>query len=167
MHIYDLNHILANLDDLSADTEIPSYVTYIDTLSLECKLPSAQDIFTVFSRNMQSINAKFDYLSALVNDICTKGIGFSAMCLQESWLSKEDDVNFFQIPNYNIIHHGKTCSGHGGLTIYLHDNYSWKVRQYEQSDTCDGLFMERRSNQVSPVRIPLWYRFEDWAFSAV
>ena len=33
--INNLNHILGNLDDLSADTEIPSHATYIDTLSLE------------------------------------------------------------------------------------------------------------------------------------
>ena len=33
--INNLNHILGNLDDLSADTEFPSHVTYIDTLSLE------------------------------------------------------------------------------------------------------------------------------------
>ena len=69
--------------------------------------------------NIQSINAKFDFLSALVKDLSAKGIGFSAICLQECWLSKEDDVNFFQIPNYNIIHQGKTCSGHGGLIIII------------------------------------------------
>ena len=80
----NLNHILGNLDDLSADTEIPSHATYIDTLSLECKLPSAKEHFTVFSLNIQSTNAKFDYLSALVNDLSGKGIGFSAICLQES-----------------------------------------------------------------------------------
>ena len=121
--INNLNHILGNHDDLSADAEIPSHATYIDTLSLECKLPSAKDHFTVFSLNIQSINAKFDYLSALVNDLSGKGIGFSAICLQESWLSKEDDVNLFQIPNYNIIHHVKTCSGHGGVIIYFFHRY--------------------------------------------
>ena len=75
--INNLNHILGNLDDLSADTEIPSHATYIDTLSLECILPSAKEHFTVFSIHIQSINAKFDYLSALVNDLSGKGIGFS------------------------------------------------------------------------------------------
>ena len=125
------------------NTEIPSHVTYIDTLSLECKLPSAKETFTVFSLNIQSINAKFDYLSALVNDLSGKGNGFNVICLQESLLSKEDDVNFFQIPNYNIIHHGETCSGRGGLIIYLHENYSWKVRQlHEQSGTWEGLFID-------------------------
>ena len=134
--VINLNHILGNLDDLSADTEIPSHATDIGTLPLECRLPSAKENFTVFSLNIQSISAKFDYLSALVNDLSGKGIGFSAICLQESWLSKEDDENVFQLPNYNIIHHGKTCSGNGGLIIYLHENYSWKVRQlHEQSDT--------------------------------
>ena len=45
-----------------------------------------------------------------------------------------------------MIHHGKTCSGHGGLIIYLHENYSWKVTQFglhEQSDTWEGLFIDR------------------------
>ena len=42
-----------------------------------------------------------------------------------------------------MIHHGKTCSGHGGLIIFLHENYSWKVRQlHEQSDTWEGLFID-------------------------
>ena len=73
--INNLNHSLGNLDDLSANTEIPSHATYIDTLSLECKLPSAKEHFTVFSLNIQSINAKFDYLSTLVNDLSAKGLG--------------------------------------------------------------------------------------------
>ena len=75
--INNLNHILGNLDDLSADTEIPSHATYIDTLSLEWKLPSAKENFTVFSLNIESINAKFDYLSALVKYLSAKGVGFS------------------------------------------------------------------------------------------
>ena len=50
--VNNLNLILGNLDDLSADTEIPSHATYIDTLSLECKLPSAKETFTVFSLNI-------------------------------------------------------------------------------------------------------------------
>ena len=65
-------------------------------------------------------------------------------------VAKEDDVIFLQIPNYNIIHHGKTCSGHGGLIIYLLENYSWKVRQlHEQSDTCEGLFIDIYGDNLS------------------
>ena len=49
---------------------------------------------------------------------------------------------FLSNPKLHIIHHGKTCSDHGGLIIYLHENYSWKVRQlHEQSDTWDWIFI--------------------------
>ena len=63
---------------------------------------------------------------------------------------KEDDVIFLQIPNYIIIHHDKTCSGHGGLIIYLHKNYSWQIRQlHEQSGTWEGLFIDIYGDNLS------------------
>ena len=45
--INNLIHRLGNLDDLSVDTEIPSHANYVDTLSLECKLPSSKEKCTV------------------------------------------------------------------------------------------------------------------------
>ena len=47
------------------------------------------------------------------------------------------------ILSLSCLHQGKTCSGHGGIIIYLHENYSWQVRQlHEQRDTCEGLFID-------------------------
>ena len=40
-------------------------------------------------------------------------MAFSAICLQESWLTDDSDLSQYQLPNYNIIHQGKKCSGHG------------------------------------------------------
>ena len=40
---------------------------------------------------------------------------FSTICLQESWLTDDSDLSQYQLPNYNLIHQGKKCSGHGGL----------------------------------------------------
>ena len=68
--------------------------------------------------------------------------GFSAMCLQESWLSDDSDLSQYQLPNYNSIHQGKECCGHGGLLIYVHERYSHTVRDlHDPSDFWEGLFM--------------------------
>ena len=68
---------------------------------------------------------------------------FTAICLQESWLTDDSDLSQYQLPNYNIIHQGKKCSGHGGLLIYLHKRYSHAVRKlYDSCDFWEGLFID-------------------------
>ena len=119
----NLNHILGNLSDTSEDLAIFTHSSYIDMSQVEDKLTSSKDKFTVFSLNTQSIHAKFNYLYPLLLDLCNKNLGFSAICLQETWLSEDDNTSIYHIPNYNIVHQGKTCSGNGGLIIYIHDRY--------------------------------------------
>ena len=47
---------------------------------------------------------------------------FSALCFQETWFSDSMD----QIENYICISRGKLCSEHGGLAVYLHQNYNFE-----------------------------------------
>ena len=37
------------------------------------------------------------------------------ICLQETWLSENDDLSPFQIEGYNCVSKGKSCSNKGGL----------------------------------------------------
>ena len=139
----NLNHVLGNLSDTSEDLAIFTYSSYIDTSQLEDKLTSSKDKFTVFSLNTQSIHAKFNYLYPLFLDLCNKDLGFSAICLQETWLSEDDNTSIYHIPNYNIVHQGKTCSGHGGLIIYIHDRYQFEVRNLcPESRIWESLFID-------------------------
>ena len=96
----NLNHILSNSDDNNEDMTMLTHSPYIDTLKLNDALVSTKDNLTVFSLNIQSIN----YLSPLLLDLCNKGTGFSAICLQDSWFSEDSDLSQYHISNYNIIH---------------------------------------------------------------
>ena len=40
-----------------------------------------------------------------------------------------------QLPNYNCISSGKTCSNKGGLIIYLHELYDFKIKNYIPTST--------------------------------
>ena len=121
----NLIHILGNpeADGLTLFTNSP----YVDTTYLTEVLSTTKGKFTVFSLNVQSINSKFKYLYPLLLHLYNKDIGFSAICLQESWLSDDSDLSQIKMPNYNLIHKVKKCSGHGGLLIYLHKRYSYNV----------------------------------------
>ena len=89
--------------------------SYIDTSDLKDALASTKDKFTVFSLNVQSINSKFKLIYPLMLELNNADTAFSAICLQESWLTDDSDLSQYQLPNYNLIHQGKKISGHGGL----------------------------------------------------
>ena len=53
---------------------------------------------------------------------------FSAICLQETWLTDNDDMCLFSLPGYECISQGKHCIGKGGLVIYVDNTYTSKVK---------------------------------------
>ena len=83
--------------------------------------------FHILSLNIQSIHAKFNNLSIFINGLLQQKFEFSAICLQETWLSSEADLSLLQLENYNCIHQGKHSSEHGGLIIYLHKKYDYQI----------------------------------------
>ena len=100
----NLNHILGNLSYTYEDLAMFTNVPYIDTSQLEDKLTFSIEKFTVFSLNTQSKHAKLNFLYPLLLDLCNKNLGFNAICLQETWLSENDNTSIYcHIPNYSCI----------------------------------------------------------------
>ncbi len=89
------------------------------------KLLSMKDNFTILSTNIESINAKHSELEVFVHELREKGFEFSAICIQESWLSTQDKYAPMNITGYDLISQGKSCSAKGGLIIYLHDKFKY------------------------------------------
>ena len=105
--------------------------------------------FNILTLNTQSINAKFDQLIAMLSTLEDKNITFSAICLQETWLSDYHDVSLLHIPGYNMIHQGKRCCGHGGLIVYLQEQYNYSVRNmYDASNLWEGLFIDIQGDSI-------------------
>ncbi len=69
-----------------------------------------QNKFSIFSTNIQSINANIDELRIFIE--CLKRINytFGAICIQESWLSEDNDTSQIQFEGYNCILQGISCS---------------------------------------------------------
>ena len=108
-------------------------------------------LFSIFKEYM--LNLTIDNLSSM-------GLYFGAICLQETWLSSDADVSLLQIPGYKLIHQGSRCTRHGGLVIYLHEQYTYKLRNmYTRSDIWGGLFIDVSGHNLRrPITIGNIYR---------
>ena len=140
----DLNEILRSFDD-DPNNELRTYTDspYITLDSLVTLSSKKTDQFSILDLNIQSLNSKFDAFTALLSYLEQKCIGFSAICLQETWLSDNHDTTVFNIPGYHLVHSGKSSSECGGLIIYVSDTYSFSVKNvFRDSSLWEGLFIE-------------------------
>ena len=121
---------------------------------------SNQNEFVVLSLNIQSIKAKFDNFLAIINRLSSLGIFFGAICLQETWLTANADLSLLQMPRYKLIHQGHICSKHGGLLIYLNDDFTYDQRTlYKHSDIWEGVFVDVSGPSLNrPLTIGNIYR---------
>ena len=99
--------------------------------------------FTILSSNIESINAKFDELNLFLKDLETNGFQFGAICIQESWLSENDDISLFHLSNYYCISQDETCSNKGGLIIYLKTKFKYNIKNiHTETDSWECQFIE-------------------------
>ena len=113
----DLNEILQSDNSNDGEIDTSSISKYVNLSQLPSYISGSEYAFSVLSLNCQSINAKLNNINIILNEILSKSkTQFSAICLQETWLSgSPPDVSHLQIPGYNLFVLGATCSSHGGL----------------------------------------------------
>ena len=152
--------------DSQDDTNEPNLFElspYYDSTDFAEFISTTNDNFIVISLNCQSLAAKFDQLQIYINTYNDCHCRLSAICLQETWLSADSDLSLFQIEGYNLISSGKSSSAHGGVAIYLHETFKFKIiDKFISSDNWDGQFIEvllgNNYNNVNKVIIGNLYR---------
>ena len=116
--------------------------SYMDIVSLREALGSAKSTLSILSFNAQSINAKFDEFRIAIDQINEKH-PISFICVQESWLHSNSNLDILELRDYNMISKGKHCSGQGGLIIYVHDDFDYELfNVYENSTGWENLFIK-------------------------
>ena len=115
-----LNNIIDTHIDQSQITHISSYY---DSKNFSFLMNKHKNNFSVLSSNIQSINSKFSELEAYLYYLNESNFHFSAIALQESWLSDDADLSQLQLTDYKIVMQGKQSSTKGGLIMYIHNSY--------------------------------------------
>ena len=144
---YEKNNFLNILKDIENYDELvasSSESPYIDPSDVTSFLINHKDKFLVLDINIQSINAMFDKLCIFLRQLAEQDIFFSAICLQETWLSENNfSYSNFSIPNYTSFFLPATCSSHGGLAVYISNSYQvQELNLYTSSKLWEGQFLE-------------------------
>lgn len=157
---HDLNHVLEDQNELQGDLLNCENSKYISMSDIKSIFNGNCNDFAILTLNTQSINAKFNTLFPIIDNLSAAGSFFGAICLQETWLDDSADVSLLQLPGYRLIHQGRKCSKHGGLMIYLHDAYSYKIRDlYNTSRIWEGQFIDVTGPRLNrPLTIGNIYR---------
>ena len=129
-------------DDSTEEIAQVKLSPFIDTHELREKLYTVKSNLSIVSLNAQSIRAKFNEFQIAMNEI-NKKHHVSIICIQESWLSSECCTTLFELPDYQLIAKGKYCSNHGGLLLYVHNDYSWEPITIKEDTTgWENLFIK-------------------------
>ena len=137
----NLTYLLGN-DDSTEEIAQVKLSPFIDTHELREKLYTVKSNLSIVSLNAQSIRAKFDEFQIAMNEI-NKKHHVSIICIQESWLTSECCTTLFELPDYQLIAKGKYCSNHGGLLLYVHNDYSWEPITIKEDTTgWENLFIK-------------------------
>ena len=74
----DLNHVLSTFVD--SEHEIPNFChsRYVNTSEVQSLFQNNRDEFLILTLNIQSINAKFNNLFPVINNLTSQGLYFGA-----------------------------------------------------------------------------------------
>ena len=105
-------------------------------------LKSVNNNLNILSLNAQSLNAKFYNLQILIETLQEQNIKLHAICIQESWLDDNSNLDLLQPEGYHCFAQGKRCSAHGGLIMYVDASMNASVIDIEnKSAKGESLFV--------------------------
>ena len=146
-----LNKLTEN-DNTENEFEIKlfKYSDYHDLGSLKNSIKKFENHFTVLCLNIQGLNAKFNELLVILEDLKNDNIYFSAICLQETHLEFDDTIAPFYITGYEGIPQKRIVSTWGGLVTYFRNDLEVEpLNLYKASKIWEGQFFKVNSKHFN------------------
>ena len=88
-------------DDVDGMNQINiiNHASYYDVDTFSTLANYTKDCFTVLSRptNIQSVNSKFSEFELFIAELTLINFKFSIICMQECWISENDDLSQIQL----------------------------------------------------------------------
>ena len=146
------NSLVHLLDAISPQEEneadIIEHSKYYDDIDFNNALQSYNSKISMLSLNCQSISAKFDKLKLFLDDVNNQN-PISIICIQETWGHDGIQMNCFSLPNYRLINANRRLTAHGGLIIYIHNDFEFKELNEE-------LPITQTSNSLESMFVEVW-----------
>jgi len=94
--------------------------------------------FLTIHFNIRSISNHFDDLSIFLESIKST---FSLIALSEIWLPSKENVQFYNIPNYNFECSLRPNSNYGGVGLYIHNSIPYKILNVNSITGSESLWL--------------------------
>ena len=144
-----LSYLLDKISpEIENETDLLEHSKYYNDADFKSVLHNANSKISMLSLNCQSINAKYDKLKLFLDDV-NKDHPISAICIQESWGHEEMEMSYFSLPNYSMVFKNRRLSTHGGLMMYIHDDFAYKELSNE-------IVISQESNLFESTFVELW-----------
>jgi len=107
--------LLANYRYQGDNDSLPVMKTssYYDTNKIKSLINTKITHFGTLSTNIQSINAKLNEMEVFIQELRLLNYAFSVICIQENWLSEQNNLCNIQLENCTSISLGKTSCTKG------------------------------------------------------
>ena len=156
------------LFDNSSDPDLHFYSTNIQNLNTPYILPKELQEFlgddedenvSVLLLNIRKINKNFENFKMFLSNL---NFSFSIMCFSEAWLNDSNvDNSNYELPNYVSVHQIRNRYKGGGISVYIHKNFKFKIRNDLSIDNKDiesigveTLYEKRRNNLFNVIYRP-------------
>ena len=123
---------------------------YYDFTSFKNCIKKYKNHFTVLCINIQGLQAKFNELVVILEDLKNDNIIFSAICLQETHLEYDDSIDPFNITGYEGFPQKRIVSSWGGLITYFRNDLDIEpLSLYKESKIWEGQFFKVTSKNFN------------------
>ena len=121
-----LPHLLNRISpELENEASLIEHSKCYNDVEFRNVLHNTNSKISILSLNSQSINAKFDQLKIFLDNINIE-CPIWVICIQESWAHEGIEMSQFSLPNYTMLFENRRLSTHGGLIMYIHDDFAYK-----------------------------------------
>ena len=149
------NSLTSLINSNEDDTEESPYIDiiqnspYYDENNFNNFIEDKNTHFSLLSTNVESANAKIDELIIFIEQLREINFEFSVICLQECWITKEQDISHLKINGYTCICQCSSVGRKGGLITYLNDKFTYKLKSNHESSDWEGQFVEISGNGLN------------------
>ena len=165
-------HLIKSISpDTKNEIELIEHSNYYTDDEFVNNIQIRESKIKMLSLNYQSINAKIEKLKAFLA-VINEYTEISIICLQETWGHENVDMSFYNLPNYSMVYENRRLSAHGGLLIYIHNDFSYtklnlENRITETSNVFESLVIEvwRKNCKYNKFVIGSIYRIPSYSTS--
>jgi hypothetical protein len=155
LHVIDSNEIVQDEEPV-----LINHSPYVNDEMLVETIKCKSDVFKCLSLNIQSVNAKIQELRIYIEHLQQENCAFDAILLQETWLNESNNTDLLQINGYQLISQPCKSTSHGGLAIYLKDNFDFEILSINVSNSnlWEGLFIKTKISEFKHLTLGSIYR---------